>query len=652
MNYKKVILTTAAALGLLSASAQEKLDTAVVSATRLQTTYLETGKTVSVISAEDIEQLPVNTLEDLLQDVAGINLNGRAAFGIQTDIGLRGSTFSQVLILIDNQRLNDGLTGHFNNNIPIPLSEIAEIEIIKGPSGVSYGTDAVGGVVHIKTKTYMAQPKIKLNFSGKVSKGEYGLNNNDLGLYLNTKKWVFSGGIKSLNADGQEFVNPNYSSGSGDSTYLTHFNQKNYTLAGAYFLDDWKFYVRGAMDARDFNAKYFYTASSFDESEEMIKAYWIQSAIIKKGKKQQTEFNIGYKQNQDTFAFNPTFPSTNGHTSTRLNATLTQNRKVKSVKLAYGLQYDQVGIESTDRGDHSNFSIAAFAQSRFKLSDHFLLLAGARVENDDYFGLQVIPQLTGTFILPRLVLRSSIGQSIRNGDFTERYVSYRIPLLDSNRNLGNPDLSPEKSFSADFNADWKITDDFRLSQSVFYRNSNNLIDYVQTNSNTITNVTNLYPNAPYYYASNVAESQTIGYELSANYMVFKTDSSWLQVKMDYTYLNTSNADGNVSKYIANHPIHSVAPRALFRHKRFYVSTSANLITRNADEIPTINGEIQTSYVLVNARISYKPPVLPARIFVEGRNLLNTNYQEILGAQMPQRWLYGGFIWRWGQKRSI
>lgn len=631
--------------------AQEKLDTTTVSSTRLQTTYKETGKTVTVITAKEIESLPVNTVEDLLQNVAGINLNARGGFGVQTDIGLRGSTFSQVLVMIDNQRLNDGLTAHFNNNIPIAMSEIERIEIIKGPCGTSYGSDAVGGVIHIKTKTYMAQKKIGLDFSGKLSKGQYGLNNNDLGLFLNARKWAFSAAMKSLNSDGQEFVNPNFAGGNGDSTYKTRFDLKNYTLSGAYFVDNWKFYLRGAMDMRDFNAKYFYTASSFDESTEMVDAYWIQSAIINRGKKQQTEFNIGFKQNQDTFVFNPLFPS-NGHTTTRLNATITQNTTVKGVKLAYGLQYDQTGIESSDRGDHSNFSIAAFAQSRFKVTEDFLVLAGARLENDDYFGLQFVPQITGTYILPKLIIRSSIGQSVRNADYTERFVSYNIANLSPNRNAGNPDVKPEQSFSADLNFDWKIKKGFRLSQSVFYRNSNNLIDYILTNSNEITNLTNLQPDTTYFYTQNISQSQTFGYELSGWYDFFNTDSTLLRLMLDYTYLNTSNKDGEISKYIANHPVHSVAPRVMFRHKRIRVSATGNIITRDPEVAKTIMGEIKESYVLVNARIAYKPPVFPARIFVEGRNLLDTEYQEILGSRMPSRWIYAGITWRWGDKNFI
>ncbi len=633
------------------ANAQESLDTTVVSSNRLQDKYKETGKTVVVLTAKDIEQYAVNTVEDLLQDIAGVNMNSRGGFGVQSDIGLRGSTFSQVLVLVDNQRLNDGLTGHFNNNIPIALSEIARIEIIKGPSGVSFGSDAVGGVIHIKTKTYTAVPKYQFNFGGKLAVGQDKFFNSDMGVFLNAKKWGFSGGVKSLRSDGEQRLNPNFGKNSvADSTYRSYYDIKNYTLSGIYFKNAWKVYLRGAMDVRDFDAKYFYTASSFDESVEQIKAYWIQSALTNEDAKQRTEFNIGYKHNQDTFAFLPT--SVNGHTTTRLNATLTQNRGVSKHKIAYGVQYDRTTIESSDRGNHNNFSIAGFAQSRLHMGDRFKLMLGVRAEQDDYYGFHFVPQITGTYVLPKLVLRSSIGQSVRNPDYTERFVSYNIEKLSPNRNAGNPDVQPEKSFSADLNANWSPSKNLRISQSVFYRTSDNLIDYIVTNSSQISNLTNLVPDTTYFYTRNIANSNNIGYELSARYTVNNTDTTYLKFFVDYTYLQTTHEGPVESKYIANHPIHIASPRVLFRYNRIRASLSSNLITRNPEKIEGINGEVKNQYALMNMRISYKPKFVPARIFIEGRNILDTQYQEILGAQMPSRTIYGGLIWRWGEGKLI
>ena len=141
------------------------------------------------------------------------------------------------------------------------------------------------------------------------------------------------------------------------------------------------------------------------------------------------------------------------------------------------MQYDRTTIESSDRGNHDNFSIAGFAQSRLSVGEKFKLMLGVRAEQDDYYGFHFVPQITGTYILPKLVLRSSIGQSVRNPDYTERFVSYNIEQLSPNRNAGNPDVQPEKSFSADLNANWSPSKKLRISPVGFLpyvRQSNRL----------------------------------------------------------------------------------------------------------------------------------------------------------------------------------
>ena len=121
-----------------------------------------------------------------------MNINSRGGFGVQADIGMRGSTFSQVLILLDNVRMNDPLTAHFNSNIPIAKSEIGIIEVIKGPSSASYGSDAVGGVIHIKSKSYLQKSNEKqIDFNGEVGIGQNQFENADVGFTISDNKWIY-----------------------------------------------------------------------------------------------------------------------------------------------------------------------------------------------------------------------------------------------------------------------------------------------------------------------------------------------------------------------------------------------------------------------------------------------------------------------------
>ncbi|HBQ60552.1 MAG TPA: TonB-dependent receptor, partial [Balneolaceae bacterium] len=107
------------------AQLKAELDTIDVSASRITTSISESGKNVSVITQSDIQDMPVSSVDELLRSLPGININARAGFGVQSDVGVRGSTFSQVMFLLDNTPLNDPLTAHFNTNIPVALSEIA-----------------------------------------------------------------------------------------------------------------------------------------------------------------------------------------------------------------------------------------------------------------------------------------------------------------------------------------------------------------------------------------------------------------------------------------------------------------------------------------------------------------------------------------------
>ena len=98
----------------------------------LNTDNIKTGKNITVIKAQELENYNFNSIDDLLKIIPSIELQSRGGFGSQSDIVLRGSTFNQTLVLLDGMRVNDPLTGHFSMYIPITISDIHQIEIIRG----------------------------------------------------------------------------------------------------------------------------------------------------------------------------------------------------------------------------------------------------------------------------------------------------------------------------------------------------------------------------------------------------------------------------------------------------------------------------------------------------------------------------------------
>ena len=107
------------------------LDTLAVETTRIPLRVNETGRSINILTKEQIQLLPATTFYELLQTICGVEIQSRGGFGVQGDIVMRGSTFSQVLVLIDGMKINDPLTGHFNCYIPVSNMEIERIEILK-----------------------------------------------------------------------------------------------------------------------------------------------------------------------------------------------------------------------------------------------------------------------------------------------------------------------------------------------------------------------------------------------------------------------------------------------------------------------------------------------------------------------------------------
>jgi len=125
------------------------------------------SQAVVTINAEEIRSLPVRDLVDVLALLPGVHLSRKGPMGAAFDLSFRGGNFEQTLVMIDGIPWNNPQTGHFSANLPVSLSEVDSVQLIRGGNGARYGS-AFAGAVNIVTRRKSA-------LSGSLSGGEYGL---------------------------------------------------------------------------------------------------------------------------------------------------------------------------------------------------------------------------------------------------------------------------------------------------------------------------------------------------------------------------------------------------------------------------------------------------------------------------------------------
>lgn len=139
----------------------------VVAATRVPTHIEDVGSSVTVITAPQIEARQQRSLPDVLRSVPGVNIVQTGGAGGQTSLFLRGTNANHTKVLLDGIDLADPSTPSGAIDISKLLaSDIAKLEVLRGPQGALYGSDAIGGVVNIITKGGEGPMKITANLEG------------------------------------------------------------------------------------------------------------------------------------------------------------------------------------------------------------------------------------------------------------------------------------------------------------------------------------------------------------------------------------------------------------------------------------------------------------------------------------------------------
>jgi len=182
--FKQTLSLVASATLVVSLGADTlTVDPIVISATKTEQSLKETTANINIITAQEIEEKHISTVTEALNLLPGISFTSNGGLGATQNIFIRGMDSNRVLVLIDGIRYQDPSNTSGANFSHLMISDIEQIEVIKGAQSGIWGADASAGVINIITKSAKEGTHAGVN----LEKGSF-----------DTKKW---GGFVSNKTD-------------------------------------------------------------------------------------------------------------------------------------------------------------------------------------------------------------------------------------------------------------------------------------------------------------------------------------------------------------------------------------------------------------------------------------------------------------------
>ncbi len=189
-----------------------------ITATRSERDVASVGRSVTIITNNEIKNSPCNSVAELLSQQEGIYINGTTQTpGSFQNIYLRGANANQTVIMIDGIRITDpSSTDNAIDLSELSLANVQRIEIVRGSHSTMFGSSAIGGVINILTQNNSAEG---LHTDTKITMGTFGKNTSDLtenlslhyafgnGMYLNGT--IYNTNVNGNNATVDTVTNPN-----------------------------------------------------------------------------------------------------------------------------------------------------------------------------------------------------------------------------------------------------------------------------------------------------------------------------------------------------------------------------------------------------------------------------------------------------------
>ncbi len=635
-------LATATCLSSGAASAQVLLDEIVVSGGLTPAPASALGRAVTIVSGEEIRQQGIIYAADALRGLPGVAVNRTGGPGGQTQVRLRGNEGNHTLVLIDGIEVSSPDSGKYDFS-GLLAADIERIEILRGPQSSLFGSNAIGGVISIVT-TGATEPGVV-----KGGSFEFDSDGSVLGhafLRARTER----GGI-SLSAAGQAIEGYDVADDGGDDdgdNNVTLNARGDYRLGDNLTVGGSLRYVDRLSDYDQFNFAAPDAGSLVSSSDEQNDRQELFASAY------ATALSWGGR-----IEHGPFFSATRADSAQRLDGRKTSDQTGERYVARYQAKI-ALDAATLDTADHSLTLATEWKRETFQhnnprlVSDpsqldeqrrdlysligeyrghfgHFDLQAGLRHDFNDEFEDETTYSLAVSVPVETLAARlhASVGTGVQNPTMIEQFGFFPGQFI------GNPNLTPEKSFGWDIGVEKALWND-RFVIDVTYFNQT-LDDEIGTEYT-----------GPDFIATPVnqdGESDREGVEIAASLAATEA----LRLDASYTYLEATNPDGSREVRRPRHEGRLTAAYS-FLDDRGLVRVDGIFVRDNRDSdftAPVVSGNQVTldDYALVNVAASWK---LNEGVELYGgvNNLFDEEYEEVYGYAAQGVTAFAGLRARW------
>ena len=597
----------------------ETLDEVVLTDSRFKLKRENSGKVITKITAEELDQLQGQSIAEIINRTAGIEVKGvRSNAGQNLGYFVRGGRNRQVLVMIDGIQVTD--PSQIANDYDLRLlnaDQVESIEILKGASSTLYGTGAATAVINIKLKE--AQDKgFTLNLRSTLGSNQSSDENNytiedfrnsvsingtvDKFSYLASLGQQYTDGLSALEAGSES----------------DPFNAYNGLLKLSYgFSDSFSLKAYGSFDNID---------AAFDDSfagidaENVSRSEQYRIGLSPEFKYENGSVTVNAAYNNIDRTIESSFPSIFNANSIVIDAfnrynfgdkfytvlgVNYQNNQMQSSNIPFGSNDFEVSI----RSDEAEFNLVDPYFNAVYVSDFGLNVnAGLRVNNHSEYGTNVVYNINPSY-------RTDLDFGYVKGLFSYS-TAFITPSLFQlfEPSFGNPDLDPEENQTIELGAELGIDGSGFISLVYFNRNEENFIDFVDTGGFV-------------FQYQNIAEEFTAsGLEFVAQLKLGQS----LNINANFTY---TDVEEDLSLRIPEIMANARVDYSAFEYTVFSLAYQYNgERTDSFFNNDTFVSETVTldSFGLLDFYVSQKILNGKMTLFANISNIFNEDYQELFG----------------------